>query len=136
MNGARVLWRGQLGIRGNCLAHPFSKFEGCRSLGSKSGAKEEWKLLRPRRRPDSRTAGLRSWVGEARRWEVPEEGVCEEVLKGAWPSWGKKGFPFLQKGEKCGVGMKLLSRRDGWGLGMADDVKVRGMKEMLSLLWG
>lgn len=44
MNGARELWRGQLGIRGNCLAHPFSKFEGCRSLGSKSGAKEPPRL--------------------------------------------------------------------------------------------
>ena len=24
--------------------------------------------------------------------------VCEEVRKGAWPRWGKEGFPFLQKG--------------------------------------
>lgn len=100
MNGARELWRGQLGIRGNCLAHPFSKFEGCRSLGSKSGAKEEWKLLRPRRRPDSRTAGLRSWVGEARRWAVPEEGRLRGSTQRGVAKLREEGLPFSPEGRE------------------------------------
>lgn len=63
VNGARVLWRGrihmrqvwgQLGIRGNCLAHPSSKFKGRKSLGPKSGIREEWKMLRPRDAPGRR----------------------------------------------------------------------------------
>lgn len=38
--------------------------------------------------------------------------VCEEVRKGAWPRWGKEGFPFLQKGGNLGGG-----GRGGRGLG-------------------
>lgn len=37
--------------------------------------------------------------------------ACEEVLKGAWPSLGKAGFPFLQKGGNVSAGEK----RDTWG---------------------
>lgn len=87
-------------------------------------------------RPDSRTAGLRSWVGEARRWEVPEEGRLRGSTQRGVAKRREEGLPFSPEGREVRGWDEATARRVGWGLGVADDVKVRGMKEMLSLLWG
>lgn len=134
---------GQPGLRGRCLPFPLSTFEGRRSLWGEGGAREERKMLRPRRpQTDAGTPGSEGpHRAQGKREESSRQRkgvVCEEIRK-AKPGVGKEGFPFLQKGGKVsgregegrggaqggGAGRdptgwrerQSLSRRDGWGLG-------------------
>lgn len=133
-NGATVMWRGQvdmrqawgqMAIRGNCLALPFSNLKGADRWGQKveperSGRYSGQGDPQAGRRP--RTAGLRGGAGEARPWETSEEG---RSLRGSTrrgvATLGKGGFPFLQKGENTSAGEGMTP-----GAGPGRELKWRG----------
>lgn len=80
-------------------------------------------MLRPRRpQADTKTAGLRGRAREVRGWEKPEEGRgLQGSMRGAWPRWGREGFPFLREGGNVSVG----EGRDTRG-GAEEKPKMRG----------
>lgn len=103
----RQVW-GQMGIRGNCLAFPFSNLKGTGRWGQKvepgrSGRYSDQGHSQAGER--ARTAGLRGGAGEAGPWETSEEG---RSLRGSTrrgvSTLGRGGFPFLQKGETMSAG--------------------------------
>lgn len=83
-------------------ALPFLRFEERRLLGEKvvgcqGGMEDAQTGETPCRCQD--TLVCRAGQGKQGDGRRQRQGaVCEEVRKGAWPRWGKAGFPFLQKG--------------------------------------
>lgn len=95
------MW-GQLAIGGNCLSlSPFPSLKDTGRFGEKVELGSSSSRCSDPGDPqaDTRTIGLRGLAREARVWEKPEEGRgLQGSMQGAWPRWGREGFPFLQEG--------------------------------------